>query len=186
MTQIRNSILAGLAFGLLFGIFLAARFDPKYAMIAGPISGLAFGLVIYFFVTSKIVKRQTQILTVAGETIIHSGGANHFINGEAVGGKLYLLNDKLQFQSHGFNLQNHGIVIDLTQIQKVMFFNTLGLIPNGLAVSTANGQAEKFVVSGRQFWRSEIEKLRTAGKTKMTRNKMEKGDHLAETFLRTL
>lgn len=160
MTEIRNSILAGLAFGILFGIFLVIRFDIVYAIIAGPISGLAFGVAIYFFVTSKKVKRQTQIQTADGESIIHSGGANHFFNGEAVGGRLYLLNDKLQFQSHGFNMQNHGLVIELKLIRKVGFYNTLGLIPNGLSITTSEGKTEKFVVGARQLWKNEIEKLK--------------------------
>jgi hypothetical protein len=164
MTEIRNSILAGLAFGLLFGLFLAARFDTHYALIAGPISGLAFGTAIYFFVTSKTVKRQTQIENLDGKPIIRSGGANHFINGEAVGGKLYLLADKLQFQSHGFNIQNHGQIIGIEQIKEVSFYNTLGLVPNGLAITTLDGQTEKFVVGNRRLWKEEIEKLKAESK----------------------
>jgi hypothetical protein len=160
MTEIRNSILAGLAFGLLFGLFLAVRFDASYAIIAGPISGLAFGTILYFFVTSKTVKRQTQIENHEGKPVIHSGGANHFINGEAVGGKLYLLTDKLQFQSHGFNIQNHGQIIEIEQIKDVGFYNTLGLIPNGLSITTLGGQTEKFVVNNRRLWKEEIEKLK--------------------------
>lgn len=164
MTEIRNSILAGLAFGLLFGIFLAVKFNPQYALIAGPISGLAFGAAIYFFVTSKTVKRQTQIENLDGKTIIRSGGANYFINGEAVGGNLYLLTDKLQFQSHGFNIQNHRQIIDMEQIKYVGFYNTLGLIPNGLAITTLGGQTEKFVVNGRRLWKEDIEKQKADSK----------------------
>jgi hypothetical protein len=161
MTEKRNSILAGLAFGFLFGLFLAFRFEVKYALIAGPISGLAFGFAIYFFVTSKIVKKQTQIENVDGEPIIHSGGANHFKNVEAVGGKLYLFKNKLQFKSHNFNVQNHGETIELDQIQGVSFYNTLGIIPNGLAIKRNDGQIEKFVVNGRRIWKEEIEKLKS-------------------------
>jgi|SRR6185437_103243 len=160
MIDIRNSILAGLAFGLLFGLFLAVWADIDYALIAGPISGLAFGIAGYFFVTSKTVNRQTQIKTADGETIIYSGRANHFLNGIAVGGKLYLLNDKLQFQSHSFNLQNEGLVIELKQIQKATFYNILGLIPTGLAISTTDERTENFVVGGRRLWKQEIEKLK--------------------------
>ncbi len=161
MTEKRNSIVAGIAFGLLFGLFLALRFEIRYALIAGPISGLAFGFVIYFFVTSKIVKKQTQVENLDGESIIHSGGANHFKNIEAVGGKLYLFKDKLQFKSHNFNVQNHGEIIDLNQIQEVNFYNTLGIIPNGLAIKTSAGQTEKFVVNGRRIWKEKIEKLKS-------------------------
>lgn len=161
MTEIRNSIFAGLAFGLLLGLFFAVQFGTHYALIAGSISGLAFGTIIYFFVTSKIVKKETQIENLDGKPIIHSGRANHFIKYEAVGGKLYLLTDKLQFQSHGFNIQNHGQVIELKQIKEVSFYNTLGLIPNGLAITTIGGQTEKFVVNGRRLWKEEIEKLKS-------------------------
>ena len=159
MTEKRNSIIAGLAFGILFGLFLAFRFEIKFALIAGPISGLVFGFVIYFFVTSKTVKKQTQIENIDGEPIIHSGGANHFKNVEAVGGKLYLFKNRLQFKSHNFNVQNHGESIDLNQIQEVNFYNTLGIIPNGLAIKKNDGQTEKFVVNGRRIWKEEIEKL---------------------------
>lgn len=161
MTEIRNSILAGIAFGILFGLFLAVRFDTSYALIAGPISGIAFGTALYFFVTSKTFKKQTQIENVDGKPIIRSGRANHFINGEAVGGKLYLLTDKLQFQSHSFNIQNHGQIIELQEIKEVSFYNTLGLIPNGLSITTLDGQTEKFVVNGRQLWKEKIEKLKS-------------------------
>jgi len=160
MTEKRNPIIAGITFGILFGIFLAVRFEIQYALIAGPISGLVFGLAIYFFVTSKTVKKQTQIEDIDGEPIIRSGGANHFKNVEAVGGKLYLFKDKLQFKSHNFNVQNHEQVIDLNQIKDVNFYNTLGIIPNGLAIKKKDGQIEKFVVSGRRIWKEEIEKLK--------------------------
>ena len=90
MKNVRNSILSGLAFGLVLGLFFAFRYGIQYAMIAGTISGLAFGIAIYFFVNSKIVKRQTQIENVSNNEIIRSSGANHFKNGEAVGGELYL------------------------------------------------------------------------------------------------
>ncbi len=159
MIEKRSSIIAGLAFGLLFGLFHSFRFEIKYALIGGLISGLAFGLAIYFFVTSRTVKKQTQIENMDGQPIIHSGGANHFKNVEAVGGKLYLFEDKLQFKSHNFNIQNHTERIDLNQIQKVIFYNTLGVIPNGLAIKKKDGQTEKFVVNGRRIWKGKIEKL---------------------------
>jgi hypothetical protein len=160
MTVIRNSILAGLAFGCLIGIFFAFRFSTEQAIIAGPISGIAFGIAIYLFVTSKMVKRQTEIKNIEGKTVIHSGGANHFLNGEAVGGKLYLLTDRLEFKSHNFNIQNHEFAIDLKQIKYIQFFNTLGLIPNGLEIHTMDGRIEKFVVGGRKQWKNELEKLK--------------------------
>ncbi len=160
MNNDKNTILAGLSFGVLMGLFLALRIDTHYAIIAGSTSGLAFGALLYYFGKSKSVARHTQIHVNDGETVIYSGRANHFLNGEAVGGKLYLLANRLQFQSHGFNIQNHGLVVELSQIQEVGFYNVYGLVPNGLVITTSNGQTEKFVVNGRQQWKSEIEKLK--------------------------
>ncbi|MEO8150245.1 MAG: GRAM domain-containing protein [Bacteroidia bacterium] len=162
MTEIKNSILAGVVFGVLFGLFNSFLFGTHNILIIAPIAGVLFGAGIYFFLTSKTVKKQTQVQTAEGENIIHSGAANHFKNGEAVGGKLYLLPGKLQFQSHNFNVQNHGLIIDLQEIKGVTFYNTLGLIPNGLAIATTNGQTEKFVVTGRRLWKDEIENHKIA------------------------
>lgn len=157
MTEIRNSIFAGLAFAILFGTYLLVVYGAEYALIGGPLSGLFFGLGMYWFVKSKTYKNQTKIQTSNNTDIIHSGSANHFVNFEGVGGKLYLLKDTLQFKSHNFNLQNHETVIALNNIKEIGFYNSLGIVPNGLAVTTKDGKTEKFVVNGRKTWKEKIE-----------------------------
>jgi len=161
MTEIRKSILAGLVFGLIIGLFQAFKSNINHALIAGSISGIVFGIILYSFMTSKTVKRQTQIESPDGKPIVCSGWANHVINVEGVGGRLYLLTDKLQFQSHSFNIQNHGLKIDIEKIKDISFYNTLGLIPNGLVITTLDGQKEKFVVDNRRLWKEEIERLKS-------------------------
>jgi phosphate/sulfate permease len=160
MTEIRNSILAGLAFALFFGVLLWLKYDIHTALISGPLSGLAFGTILYFFVISKTIDRQTQLTNADGEKIICSAKANHFLNGEAVGGKLYLLADRLEFKSHRFNAQNHVQKITLREVQKVSFYNVLGIVPNGLSITLTNGKTEKYVISSRRVWRDKIEKLK--------------------------
>jgi hypothetical protein len=159
MTNIKNSVLAGIAFGLLFGIYLTFSSGLKNALIAGPIAGIVFGLSMYLFISSKKVKTQTQI-DVDDKDILYSGAANHFVNTEGVGGKLYLLNDKIVFKSHGFNIQNHEQRIDLNEVDGVIFYNTLGIIPNGLKIVLRNNVSEKFVVNNRQQWKDEISKIK--------------------------
>ncbi|MDZ4745082.1 MAG: hypothetical protein SGJ05_03660 [bacterium] len=110
--------------------------QKKYSVI----SGLAFGLVLSL-------------------SIIRSGGANHFLNGEAVGGKLYLLADKLQFKSHGFNIQNHGQIINIEEIKEVKYRNILGLFPTRLAITTYDGKTETYVVGERRLWKEAIDRL---------------------------
>lgn len=132
--------------------------ETKNSVLSG--LTLAFDKAVNYFLNSKIIKRQTQIANLEGVEIIRSDGANHFKNGEAVGGKLYLMEDKLQFQSHKFNIQNHGLEIPLEQISKIRFFKTLGLVANGLEIQTSDGKIEKFVISDRNIWRDEIEKTK--------------------------
>lgn len=156
--EVKNSIIAGIVFGLLFGLFLAIRFDIKLVLLAGSLSAIAFGLFVYFFSTSKKVKKQTEIVNEDGEQIFFSGSANHFINAEAVGGRLYLLSDKLEFKSHNFNIQNHSKTLILSQVKEVTFYNSLGIIPNGLAIKMNDGQTDRFIVGKRRVWKEEIEK----------------------------
>ena len=77
---------------------------------------------VYLHETSKIIKRQTQIESKVGKEIIHSGFANHFSNEESVGGKLYLLVDKLQFQPHRLNLQNYELIITIEEIRFCLIY----------------------------------------------------------------
>jgi hypothetical protein len=91
-----------------------------------------------------------------GETIIKEGVANHFKGIESVGGNLYLTNLRLVFKSHGLNIQVHEVAYRLDNILSVRPRNSLGIIPNGIAVTLADGHEEKFVVNGRQEWMNTI------------------------------
>jgi len=156
MAEIKNTILAGLFFGITMGIVFGLMYGKEYGLISGIISGVAFGSVIYLFVKSKVVRQQTQIENNEGQKIIHSGGANHFVNSKAVGGKLYLLANEIKFKSHNYNVQNHNQTIPLEQVKEIGFFNTLGLVPNGLSITTNYG-IEKYVVNNRRIWKEKIE-----------------------------
>ena len=155
---LRDSFYAAVIFAVVFGVIETYMVSIPFAAITAPIGGLLFGVFIYFFAGSKTVAKQTSINS-NGEEIIVSGRANHFKGAEAVGGKLYLFKDRLEFKSHGFNIQNHQQRIDITNITAVTFYNSLGIIPNGLKITTTYGAVEKFVINGRKHWKEEIEKL---------------------------
>lgn len=155
--QLRNSILGGIAFAVLFGIYLTFVYGIDFGVKGALASGILFGTSLYVFLTSKTVKKQTEIDSDEKE-IVYAGSANHFIGNEAVGGKLYLLSDRLTFKSHNFNFNTHEDSILLSDIKEIKFYNTLGVIPNGLELVTING-IEKFVVNNRKKWRAEIEKI---------------------------
>ena len=50
------------------------------------------------------------------------------------------------------------MTINIVEIDKIVFFNTLGLVPNGLRIVKINGDSEKFVVNERRQWKDEIMK----------------------------
>ena len=160
---LRDSFYAGLVFAVIFGVIETYMANLQFAAITAPLGGIAFGIFIYFFASSKTVNKQTS-LNNNGEEIILSGRANHFKGAEAVGGKLYLLKDRLEFKSHSFNIQNHQQSIDIATITSISFYNSLGIVPNGLQITTKYGQVEKFVVNGRKRWKEEIEKLLSGSK----------------------
>jgi uncharacterized membrane protein (UPF0136 family) len=158
----KNVILSGIFFGVFMGIFATFRYGISWiALVQGVLCGILFGVFMYLFSNSKKIKQQTQVEITEDDVLIYSGDANHNVKLEGVGGKLYLFSNKLQFQSHKLNIQSHGLIIEITQIEKVAIYNTLGLIPNGLVITTTEGKTEKFVVNDRKVWKAEIEKLLT-------------------------
>lgn len=133
-------------------LVLRAIFD---GIIPGIISGFLFGLLTGWFASSKSVTSATKIDLHAGEDIVFQTGANHFKGMEGVGGRLYLTNKRLAFKSHKLNVQIHELSIPLTDVLQVERYKSLGLINNGLAVTT-HVRTEKFVVETPEVW---LEKL---------------------------
>jgi len=91
------------------------------------------------------------------ETILREGLANHFKGIEGVGGKLYLTEQRLRFVSHKLNVQTHDECYPLAEIAKVETRRTLGIIPNGLRITSKDGKTERFVVYGNREWVAAIE-----------------------------
>ncbi|MDR3245669.1 MAG: hypothetical protein LBT50_04480 [Prevotellaceae bacterium] len=159
MKRKKNSVYAGLAFGVIMSVYYAFTFDILQGIIGGVISGTLFGLFSYFFLNSKRIARQTQMEIDENDVLVLADDANRFVRIEATGGKLYLFTDRLQFKSHKVNIQKNQVIINLLEIEKVGFFNIYGFVPTGLRVTTKDGKSEKFVVNERKKWKAKIEKL---------------------------
>ena len=164
--KIKSGLFFGVAMAILFILqsllahsILTAK-DIVISIISGlfggALSGLLFGWLMGLFANSKRLAKDTKIDTDAGETILFDTGANHFKGAEAVGGKLYLTNKRLVFKSHKFNVQNHELSIDLSDIDKVDRYKTLGLVNNGLSVTTIDNKTEKFVVQQVDEWLNQL------------------------------
>lgn len=125
-------------------------------MFGGALGGLLFGWSMGLFAKSKLLTQGTKIDTEPDETVLFETGANHFKGAEGVGGKLYLTNKRLVFKSHQFNFQNHEWSINLSDIDKVDRYKTLGLVNKGLSVTPAGNKIEKFVVQQPDKWVSQL------------------------------
>ena len=165
-TKIRTGLFFGIAMAIFFilqNLLTHSNLTTKDVVITivsglfgGALSGLLFGWLVGLFANSKRVTKDTKIDTEANETILFDTGANHFKGAEAVGGKLYLTDKRLVFKSHKFNIQNHKLSINLSDIEKVDRYKTLGLVNNGLSVTTTGNRIEKFVVQQPDKWFSQL------------------------------
>ncbi len=154
--KLRNSLLIGFLVGIFSFLFILYFYPMKTALAYGVLLGFLVGIVIYIFLRSKLIQHQMEIEESGQNSVLYSGGANHFLNREGVGGMLYLLPGSLIFKSHRLNLQVHQIKIPLDSIGGVDFFNVAGFVPNGLFVQLKDGTKENFVVNNRKIWKQEI------------------------------
>lgn len=92
---------------------------------------------------------------------IYTGVANLFKGVESVGGKLYLTESELIHRPHSLNIQTKETTIPVLDIVDVETKNTLGVVPNGLLVTTKNKTTYHFIVSKRKKWLAYIENART-------------------------
>ena len=102
-----------------------------------------------------------KITLQPNEKLVREGGANLQRGIETVGGKLFLTDQRLYFQSHAFNVQTGPTQIKLSDVSgtKLCWTKFLGFIPlfpNSLAVQTNHGNEYRFVLSSRKQWATAI------------------------------
>jgi hypothetical protein len=149
---IKNALLAGIPFGLLMGLLFAFMAGIYIGIFLGVVCGLLFGLAIAIFLELMRKNLGSKESHFEGEKIIHQGAANHFQGIEGRGGWLILTSNRLIFKSHGMNIQNQALSLEMQNIANVSAVKTAGIIPNGLLINKKDGSKEQFVVSGRQEW----------------------------------
>jgi hypothetical protein len=100
---------------------------------------------------SKLLYMQVPPLELEpGEKLLADVFANLFRGWEGVGGKLYITDRRIRFESHRWNGQPGPSEILLREATAVRSFDNLGLIPNGVLVETDEGKSYRFVVWRRQ------------------------------------
>ncbi|HEV7381049.1 MAG TPA: GRAM domain-containing protein, partial [Dyadobacter sp.] len=144
-------------------LFTAEKLDSRTVMIA--ISGTLISFVFIgglVYLASRFTKTKSpqeqgpKIELDNDEFLILQSIGTHLKGIDAVGGKLVLTNKRLIFKSQKLNIQPHKLSIPLTDITSVCRTKTLGLVNNGLAITTTDGIVENFTVEAPSEW---IEKL---------------------------
>lgn len=100
------------------------------------------------------------------EVLVKEGAANMQRGIETVGGRLYLTNQRLVFETHDFNIQTGTTIVALQDVASVRkcwtrFLNLIPMFPNSIAVATNDWKEHRFVVFGRQAWIDAIESAKT-------------------------
>lgn len=149
---LRRVVAAGIPFGVGMGIYFSFRYGIPGGALAGIASGIFFGLAMTLFAEKQRVRMGAKDGVFDGHDVIHEGHANHFKRAEDRGGWLTLTADKLSFRSHGQNIQNQPVEINLADILNLKLTRSLGMIPNGFCVTSMDGTVNRFVVTGRSEW----------------------------------
>lgn len=157
-------------FAINAGIFMLLLFLTHYFMDGKSMpwpslifQGVFFGLFMaigfpYFFkkLGNKLGKSIHPDLSI-DEEIETEGPANLFRGAEAVGGKLFLTNQKLIFKSHSLNIQTGQSDISYERISEISPRKTVKFVDNGLCLKLLDGQEYHFVVADRTNWMEKIE-----------------------------
>ena len=167
-TAILSAVLYGIPMGLLFAIMSGQwAVGLLIGIIGGAVFGATFTLLIRAFANRQASKFRANPPDFGAECVLLEGPANHFKGIESVGGYLWLTDGRLHFASHSKNIQNHTWTTKLCDIRDVTSTKTLGLIDNGLQITTAEG-TERFVVNKNNSWAEMIRK-QTVGDTSQSR-----------------
>lgn len=84
------------------------------------------------------------------EHLLYDTKANLFRGIEAVGGKLKITDHRLFFHPHALNITHEKTEILLKDIVDLEAVKTMGLVNNGIKVTTKDGKEFRFVVNNRE------------------------------------
>jgi hypothetical protein len=162
----KTALITGLPFGISMGVLAGVAFGITrrlsngvvFGLVVAIASGLVFGLAMASFMAIQRRRFAQARPDFASEQLLHDGPANHFFNGEGVGGWLFLTRERLLFRSHKYNFQRHELSIPLEEIAEIRPVRTAIILPNGLRIITRSGRDDRFLVEARRKWCSEIVK----------------------------
>jgi hypothetical protein len=155
-------VFLGLAFGVLAGVYILTTLNSQTLAFTIGIASFLIGAILlkYFRGAKKNSANDAECFSYSlrnSKDVIYDGAANHFLNGKQVSGYLYLLRDKLIFQSKSFKIAlKHELVLELSRVKEVSFAKTNHVLDKIIVIVTESGD-ERFLVKGHQLWIDELE-----------------------------
>ena len=136
----------GIPMGLLFSVMFASL---QKGMLSGIAGGLLFAVIMILF-TAVLSSRKDKLRERYGieGTILRDGAANHMVGKEAVGGWIFLTEDRFFFASHAINRTTGAWSVLYADIENV----TEGKWIRSLAIRTKDGTEDEFIVNDRREW----------------------------------
>lgn len=157
--RLKYSVVSGLIFGISVSIYTQTKFNKTdLTIVLGVFCFVFFSIISFFKLFANITDAKFVYQLKGNKAILYSSRANHYIGRLSVGGKLYLLNDKIIFQTNLINFTSkHEVCIYLNEITAIRFETTYGLFDMDFIIETVNGN-ERFMSKRREIWKERIEK----------------------------
>lgn len=139
------SALMFIAYSVVNSLYPIERILPSNVMLIGiVVLGVVFGTRFSIRLNKKIKAKTEQLINSItpdlhdGEVIEHQWGASLFFNKEAVGGLLFITNERCFFQSHNANIQHVNITFPYDDITKIQAVKTAKIIDSGVKIFTGD------------------------------------------------
>ena len=131
----------------------------KIIIIQGALYGVLFILIFPWTMNKLIGKRLNTIVPkiLSGEQVLEEFSGSLFRGLEAVGGRVFLTNYQIIFQSHSLNIQKGQTNINYSEIESVEKRKTMKIVNNGIKITTKEGEEYCFVVNNREV---QIQKIK--------------------------
>ncbi|MEX2349833.1 MAG: GRAM domain-containing protein [Flavobacteriaceae bacterium] len=162
-------LIYGVVLTLINLILLNQELSEKLiikTLIESVVVGISLGLGLPYLMKKlapQMIKNVKTPELKETENIIMEGGANLFRNKLiAVGGKLFLSNKRLIFNSHKYNFQMGETSIRIEKIEKITLRKTGRIVDNGLRIETNDNLIFDFVVNDREKWVKKIHEQKNA------------------------
>lgn len=145
-----NFIICFAGFSVSMGLLCSVIFHSLVkGMVLGAFGGLLFaGLICGFVKILSVRKDKLRERYGIEGNVLYEGAANYLVGAQAIGGWIFLMEDRLCFVSHSFNFMTGQCIILYSDIIKV----TKGKIIRSIAIHLCNNKVEEFIVNNRKEW----------------------------------